>query len=637
MSSQIITQGSSAVDLDKLDLIADVQFNEPMTSAALNRKFFGIMPEGIYRGFNVVPAGGLTVSIGDDPVNVAVVNVDGFMLNVRGRRPVKLEVPVGREVYAIIEANYAVGRQTTQTNMNASIKAADLRIINPNELRKNHVIVFTANLPVGTTEITKENIQTHKRQQSTILDETADKLIKAMDAHCADADAHPQYAKKHSPALTGVPTAPTPPEAAKGEEIATAAFVLARIAHMIGSAPDVMDTLQEIAAALNNNPNFANEILLQLAGKLSKEANGSDIPDKAKFLANIGLTAIINQANNALLRTGGHLTGDVIFDTHSRLCWDRNTDMASIYFKNDADADTDSYMAFETADNGNEYFRWLHRWSGGAKIDEWMSLKADGLRVLGGLVYSDKRKPTALDVGACRAFHGAVGTGGGNWTTPEFIAWLESQGAFANPYWMCKCSWDYAGNKLITDTGCGLLQLAGAVIEVMGIRTAMTIRVTTPTTTSGGTPNAQFTYINHGPAYLPGWRRDYNTASRPSPAELNVYAKGETDARYYLRSDSDGRYYSKWEADGRYVSKAMLGNYATKAEVGGGVVKDIRLGSVELDGRDERIPYVITASYQEVARRVHQKGGSHVEYRSVQKRRPIQKLVNGVWYNVGAA
>ncbi|EHX8488281.1 sugar ABC transporter permease [Escherichia coli] len=115
------------------------------------------------------------------------------------------------------------------------------------------------------------------------------------------------------------------------------------------------------------------------------------------------------------------------------------------------------------------------------------------------------------NIGACRAFHSAISTGAGNWTTAQLIEWLDSQGAFNHPYWMCKGSWSYANNKLITDTGCGNIHLAGAVIEVMGIKSAMTIRITTPTTSSGGgATSAQFTYINHGDNYAPGWRRDWN-------------------------------------------------------------------------------------------------------------------------------
>ncbi|CSQ04506.1 bacteriophage tail protein [Shigella sonnei] len=89
---------------------------------------------------------------------------------------------------------------------------------------------------------------------------------------------------------------------------------------------------------------------------------------------------------------------------------------------------------------------------------------------------------------------------------------------------MCKGSWAYANNKVITDTGCGNICLAGAVVEVIGTRGAMTIRVTTPSTSSGGgITNAQFTYINHGDAYAPGWRRDYNTKNQ-QPA----FALGQT-------------------------------------------------------------------------------------------------------------
>ncbi|EHK3111078.1 hypothetical protein J4242_004810 [Salmonella enterica] len=131
----------------------------------------------------------------------------------------------------------------------------------------------------------------------------------------------------------------------------------------------------------------------------------------------------------------------------------------------------------------------------------------------------------AQNISAAVAFSGGVAIGGdaNPWTTVEFIAWLESCGAFNHPYWMCKGSWDYAGNKVITDTGCGNICLAGAVIEVMGVRGAMTIRVTTPTTTSGGgVASAQFIYINHGDGYSPGWRRDFNTINKPTSEDVGA-------------------------------------------------------------------------------------------------------------------
>ncbi|EJF3523024.1 TPA: prophage tail fiber N-terminal domain-containing protein [Escherichia coli] len=133
------------------------------------------------------------------------------------------------------------------------------------------------------------------------------------------------------------------------------------------------------------------------------------------------------------------------------------------------------------------------------------------------------------NIGACRAFGGSVSTTTGNWTTAQFIEWLDSQGAFNHPYWMCKGSWSYGNNKIITDTDCGNIHLAGAVIEVMGIKSAMTIRITTPTTsTGGGTTNAQFTYINHGTDYSPSWRRDYNSRNKPTASEIGALPSGGT-------------------------------------------------------------------------------------------------------------
>ncbi|WP_352439462.1 phage tail-collar fiber domain-containing protein [Citrobacter freundii] len=138
------------------------------------------------------------------------------------------------------------------------------------------------------------------------------------------------------------------------------------------------------------------------------------------------------------------------------------------------------------------------------------------------------------NIGAARAFSGSVSIGGGgNWTTAEFIVWLENQGAFNHPYWMCKGSWSYGENRSITDTGCGIIQLAGAVVEVLGVRGAMTIRVTTATASTGGVTSAQFTYTNHGDDYWPGWRRDFNTANKPTSEDVGAlpitggYLRGE--------------------------------------------------------------------------------------------------------------
>lgn len=72
-------------------------------------------------------------------------------------------------------------------------------------------------------------------------------------------------APAHNPAFTGAPTAPTPEQSANNKQIATTAFVKAVVAALVGSSPVALDTLNELAAALGNDPNFSRTILNRLA------------------------------------------------------------------------------------------------------------------------------------------------------------------------------------------------------------------------------------------------------------------------------------------------------------------------------------------------------------------------------------
>lgn len=71
----------------------------------------------------------------------------------------------------------------------------------------------------------------------------------------------------NSPAFTGTPTTPTPPDDAVGLEAANAAFVRKLLAALVDSSPEALDTLNELAAALGNDPNFATTIMNALSGK----------------------------------------------------------------------------------------------------------------------------------------------------------------------------------------------------------------------------------------------------------------------------------------------------------------------------------------------------------------------------------
>ncbi|EPB1331433.1 tail fiber protein [Escherichia coli] len=185
------------------------------------------------------------------------------------------------------------------------------------------------------------------------------------------------------------------------------------------------------------------------------------------------------------------------------------------------------------------------------------------------------------NIGACRAYSGALSTESGNWTTAQFIEWLDSRGAFNHPYWMCKGSWSYANNKIITDTGCGDIHLAGCVVEVMGTKSAITIRVTTPTTSSGGgTTSAQFTYINHGDGYSPGWRRDWNRQGDAMTGTINqdggsqnaymstALCSGTRGGKKYLRKFRGGEGDTIWhETVQGGVIRWATGNYDAQEEL----------------------------------------------------------------------
>ncbi|ADQ53031.1 tail fiber protein [Aeromonas phage PX29] len=105
---------------------------------------------------------------------------------------------------------------------------------------------------------------------------------------------------------------------------------------------------------------------------LTNATNASDgamsASDKAK------LDGIPSAAVN---KTGDGMTGNLTFTNNSELVWSRNTDWAKIGFKNDSDADTDSYMWFETGDNKNEYFKFRMHNTTGPK-HEVLDIKLEG-------------------------------------------------------------------------------------------------------------------------------------------------------------------------------------------------------------------------------------------------------------------
>ncbi|HAN8278056.1 TPA: hypothetical protein IF951_002141 [Escherichia coli] len=305
-------------------LLADVQYFELYSSSALNRKLKNIVLPGFYCGFEPVPGTGLSVRItseNSEGKGAASVDVNNVQISVQQIEDVTVSVKAGATNIIVLEANFEHGVKTTQVESASSVSAARIYARTDNTIGQNQIELCRVIVPNGATAVTKEMIVLKYRVNRAVGVEFSNEISSTEERKAATPlavktlhDLVDTKAPLNSPHLSGTPTSPTPEPGTNNTQIANAAFVKAAITALINGAPGTLDTLKEIAAAINNDPNFSTTINNALALKAplaspaftgtptaptaSQGTNSTQIANTAFVKA--AITALINGAPGTL-------------------------------------------------------------------------------------------------------------------------------------------------------------------------------------------------------------------------------------------------------------------------------------------------------------------------------------------------
>ncbi|EOZ1561611.1 tail fiber protein [Escherichia coli] len=298
-------------------LLADVQYFELYSSSALNRKLKNIVLPGFYCGFEPVPGTGLSVRItseNSEGKGAASVDVNNVQISVQQIEDVTVSVKAGATNIIVLEANFEHGVKTTQVDSTSSVSAARIYARTDNTIGQNQIELCRVIVPSGATAVTKEMIVLKYRVNRAVGVEFSNEISSTEERKAATPlavktlhDLVDTKAPLDSPHLSGTPTSPTPEPGTKNTQIANAAFVYAAINALINGAPGTMDTLKEIAAAINNDPKFSETINNALALKAplaSPVFTGTPTAPTASQGTNstqIANTAFVKEAITALI------------------------------------------------------------------------------------------------------------------------------------------------------------------------------------------------------------------------------------------------------------------------------------------------------------------------------------------------
>ncbi|EPN7250621.1 phage tail protein [Escherichia coli] len=288
----------------------------------------------------------------------------------------------------------------------------------------------------------------------------------------------------------------------------------------------------------------------------------------------LNLQETVNKADNAVQKTGDTLSGGLTFENDSILAWIQNTDWAKIGFKNDDDGDTDSFMWFETGDNGNEYFKWRSRQSTTTK--DLMTLKWDALNILVNAVING-----SLGVGSTNALGGSSIVLGDNGT----------------------------GFK---QNGDGILDVYANSQRVFRFQNGVAIAFKNIQAGDG----KKFTLISSNNSTKNVGFNLWGTSSRPTVVELG----DDSGWHFYSQRNTDD---SVIFAVNGQIQPSNWGNFDSR------YVKDVRLGTRVVQTMQKGVMYEKSGHVITGLGIVGEVDGDDPSVF-----RPIQKYINGTWYNV---